>query len=190
MAFPRKIPLFSTLVLLSGVLGVACDTSPQLPPATDSNIVDTVTMYALRGTNVILPSGFDLPSNAALRTDLGAFDFAFDIDPSNNAIMYPAGALGLPKDPGSLQSTSLFDSLKTAPTDGYLDSAGVTIYPGLVFVVRSRPYFPGCELVGQLPRYGKFHVLSIDDNLRSVTLEALVNRNCGYRDLQVGLPTL
>jgi hypothetical protein len=39
-----------------------------------------------------------------------------------------------------------------------------------------------------LPRYGKFQVLAIDPAQRTVTLEFLIDRNCGYRGLEPGLP--
>ena len=60
---------------------------------------------------------------------------------------------------------------------------------GSVFVIRSRPFIVGCELTGELPRYGKFHVLAVDPVARSLKLETLVNQNCGYRSLEPGLPS-
>ena len=190
MPFSRDIRRFlPTLILLGVVLG-ACNQALQLTPATLTNAVDTVTVYALRGTSITQPSGFDIPSNRPARTDNAAFDFAFDIDPSGKALLYPAGALGLARAPGILITGDVFDSLKTAPTTGYTDSVSVAISTGNVFIVKSRPYIVGCELTGALPRYGKFRVLAVDPAVRSVTMEALVNQNCGYRSLELGLPTI
>jgi hypothetical protein len=39
-----------------------------------------------------------------------------------------------------------------------------------------------------VPRYGKFHVLALDPTERTVTLEHLINLNCGYRSLTPGTP--
>ena len=189
MPFIREIRWFAAAGILLGGLS-ACDNTLQLPGATSTNAVDTVTVYALRGTSVILPSGFDIPSNLPARTDNAAFDFAFDIDQAGHALVYPAGALGLARSPGVLLTGNVFDSLKTAPTTGYLDSLAVTVNTGDVFIVRSRPYIIGCELTGELPRYGKFRVLAVDLGLRSMTMETLVNQNCGYRSLEPGLPTI
>ena len=62
-----------------------------------------------------------------------------------------------------------------------------------VFIVRSRPDagigVTACAFfLGRLPRYGKFRVLSIDSVTRQITMEYLVNINCGYRSLEVGTP--
>jgi hypothetical protein len=40
-----------------------------------------------------------------------------------------------------------------------------------------------------LPRYGKFRVLDLNIEERSVTLELLVDVNCGYRGLEPGFPS-
>ncbi|MCH8935034.1 MAG: hypothetical protein IIB90_04880, partial [Gemmatimonadetes bacterium] len=47
----------------------------------------------------------------------------------------------------------------------------------------------GCVFfLGQLPRYGKFHVLELNLETRQITLENLVNVNCGFRGLESGIP--
>ena len=38
----------------------ACSDSNSLGPATDPNIIDTVTIYALQGTPITSPSGFSV----------------------------------------------------------------------------------------------------------------------------------
>ena len=162
MKFSREIRQLLVAIIPIGLAMTACDQQLQLPGATLTNAVDTVTVYALRGTSVILPSGFDIPSNLPARTDNAGFDFAFDIDQTGHPLIYPAGALGLARSPGVLLAGDVFDSLKTAPTTGYLDSLAVSVAVGNVFIVRSRPYIVGCELTGELPRYGKFRVLSVD----------------------------
>jgi hypothetical protein len=190
MRFSPEIRWFLVAGLLTAGSSLACDDQLQLIPATNSNAVDTVTIYALRGTAVALPSGYDVPQKSAARTDVAQFDFAFDLDGGGESLIYPAGALGLERGPGILRADQDFDSLKTAPTTGYVDSVAVAVPPGTVFVVRSRPYLIGCELTGELPRYGKFRVLAVDPSARSLTLETLVNQNCGYRSLEPGLPTI
>ena len=178
------------VAILILVAAANCNDPLQVGQANSVNTVDTVTLYALRGTGVIQPSGFDIPTNRAVRTDLSGFDFAFDIDASGNAKLYPAGALGLPKAPGILISQQQFDEITSAPSSGYIDSLAIAANPDVVFIVRSRAILTGCETTGQLPRYGKFRILSVDPVQRSVSIQALVDTNCGYRSLTPGIPTV
>jgi hypothetical protein len=179
----RLIPL-----LLTAALPAACGDPVNLNPPSTPNVVDTVQLHALRGTAVALPSGFDVPTRSATRTDAPDFDFAFDISDAGAALVYPAGALGLSPDPGLLRVSDTFEGVETAPTEGYVSSSALELAVNDVFVARSRPAAVGCTFTGALPRYGKFRVLAVDAVARSVMLEALVNQNCGYRDLLPGLP--
>ena len=188
MRIPRELRFLLTVAVVAGALAACGDPASQTD-ATYVNVVDTTTLYALRGTSVVLPSGYDIPNKLLARTDVAAFDFAFDIDPAGSALMYPAGALGLARGPGILTTTVSFDSMASAPTTGYVDSVGVVITTGSVFVVKSRPDANACGLQGQLPKYAKFHVLAIDLAIRSVLLETLVDQNCGFRSLLPGTPT-
>jgi hypothetical protein len=188
MLFPRQIRRILLAAFAVTAVVTACNDANGLPDATVTNRVDTVTLYALRGTDVHLPSGYDVPNRTRARTDLSAFDFAFDIDTAGRSVLYPAGALGLAHQAGIFKATQVFDSVLVAPDGPYTDSLAVPIVPGFVFVVRSRPSYAGCELIGQLPRYAKFSVLSIDPAARSLTLQGLVNLNCGYRGLEPGVP--
>ena len=72
--------------------------------------------------------------------------------------------------------------------DYEIDSA-LLVTPGTVFLARSRSSSVLCSFLGSLARYGKFHVLDIDTGNRSVTLELLVDLNCGFRGLEPGIPT-
>jgi hypothetical protein len=189
MPFFRGIRLLGVAGAVASAALSACDDPLNLVQATAVNTVDTATIYALRGTAVVLPSGYDLPNEAPARTDVVAFDFAFDLDGAGQPLIYPAGALGLTRGPGVQKLGEGFDAVQSAPLTGYNDSLAVAVTAGDVFVVRSRPYIVGCELTGELPRYGKFRIIGVDPALRSLTLETLVNRNCGYRSLQPGLPT-
>jgi hypothetical protein len=166
-----------------------CQDTQGLPPATFPNVVDTVRVYALRGTPVDKPSGYFVPTRQVVRTDQPGFDVAFDIDDTGAPLLYPSGALGLGRDAGVLKVDVAFEAVETAPTgNAYATQQPLAIPPETVFVVRSAPYGGDCALTGALPRYGKFRVLSIDPATRSVSLEALVDMNCGYRDLRPGLP--
>lgn len=189
MQLPREMRLLGVAIAVASAALGACDDALNLVRASTENVVDTVTLYALRGTSVLLPSGFDIPTSRTARTDITGFDFAFDLGDAGQALVYPSGALGLARAAGIQKVTTEFPAVESAPVSGYIDSVAVEIAPNDVFVVRSRPFIVGCELTGELPRYGKFRVLEVDPAERSVTLETLVNQNCGYRSLQPGLPT-
>src|SRR5712664_3602547 len=115
------------LSLLVCAVIAACGNPLGLPGAFISNVVDTVSLYALSGTPVSLPSGYSIISRHTVRTDQGSpFDFAFDIDTAGTSRLYPTGALKLGRQSGLQLSAQQFDSIKIAPTTNYnLDSAQV-----------------------------------------------------------------
>ncbi len=178
----------ATAVILA-VAALACDDT-GLIPASFPNSVDTVTLYALRGTPIPTTSAFDIAFGLAARTDEGAaFDFAFDLDSSSTPVILPAGALGLSQQAGLQLSDKDFEDVDEAPFDDYIVDTPVVVSEGDVFIGRSRNTSGNCYYLGSLPRYGKFRVLEINALNRTVTLEFLVNVNCGYRKLEPGFPT-
>ncbi len=189
MVFPRGlIFVLGTVLVFLGVVG--CDDS-GLYGAAYPSYVDTVTLYALTGTPITTPSAFDIAFGIAAHTEQGdAFDFAFEIDSLGVALFYPAGALGLTAEAGLQLSDETFDELEDPPDDGYVVDSVLTVSEGDLFVGRSRNTtgLDGCYYYGELPRYGKFLVLDLDSENRTVTLQALVNLNCGYRKLAEGYP--
>lgn len=181
---------------LTGAAGMvslaACNNPFSLGSAFFENAVDTTTIYALRGTAIQLPSAFDIVVNQTARTDRAEpFDFAFDIDANGQAVLLPARTLGFSVTAGIIVSNSTFEALTDAPREGYNDSVAVAIEMGDVFVARSRVTNADrqCRLRSSLPRYGKFRVLVIDTQQRLLTVETLVNINCGFRGLEPGTPT-
>ena len=171
------------------VMVAACGDDLTLPPATFENVVDTVVLSALTGTPIGDASGYDVVFAETVRTDRNsAFDFAFDVDAGGVARIHPAGTLGLSAEAGVLRSTQGFDEITTAPLEGYVADSALAVEAGTVFVVRSRSTNAQCLLNTLLPRYGKFHVLAVDRLARTITLELLVDLNCGYRGLEPGTP--
>jgi hypothetical protein len=188
---PISLPRLLFPVAAVGALTVAlgCGDDLNLPAAAFPNVVDTVVLAALSGTPIDQPSGFDVVVAETVRTDRSnGFDFAFEIDPGGTPRIHPAGTLGLAPEPGILRSDDPFDAITSAPLEDYVTDTALVITGGTVFVVRSRASNVQCALAGSLPRYGKFHVLNVDLATRSVTLELLVDLNCGYRGLEPGLP--
>lgn len=166
----------------------ACSDSFGRPPAFFTNVVDTVTLYALQGTPLQTPSAYDVVNARAARTELGEeFDFAIDLDAQNRLQILPARALLLPVDAALRITDEPFDAIREAPLEEY-STDSVVVGVGSVFVVRSRLSSNSCGFLGALPRYGKFHVLAVNTTERTATFELLVNRNCGYRSLEPGTP--
>jgi hypothetical protein len=183
----RLFPGAAAAGLLTAAL--SCGDSLSLPPATFTNAVDTVVLAALTATPIAQSSGFDVVVGESVRTDRTTpVDFAVDIDAGGTPRIYPAGALGLPAQPGVLLSDQAFDALTSAPLEGYVTDSALVVAANDVFVVRSRPSTVQCAFSGGLPRYGKFRVLNVDLGARTVTLEMLVDLNCGYRGLEPGTP--
>jgi hypothetical protein len=167
---------------------VACGEDVTVPPATIPNVVDTVTLWAVTGTPVSQPSAFDMVANRVANTTLQEpLDFVFDMSTSGASVFEPALLVGLINEAGLLPSELPFDSIITAPEVDYISEEPLPVQLGSTFVGQSRLSSTNCS-VGSLPRYGKFHVLEIDTDARTVTLELLVNENCAYRSLEPGIP--
>ena len=126
----------------------------------------------------------------AVRPEMGEpFDFAFDIDSTGAAVLKPSGLLGIVTAAGLLAPDKPYDELDRAPLDGYVSDSVFHLADGTVFVARSRSSSQFCSYLGSLPRYGKFRVLELNMVERFVRLETLVDLNCGYRNLEEGVPT-
>lgn len=176
----------SGLPLLAALLAAACGNNTGLPAASFPNIEDTVSLFALEGTPLSAPSGYVVQTKETVRTDQrGDFDFLFNITPAGQAVFVPAGGVGLARGSGIQLQSVAFDAITTAPTTAYADSAPVPVDSGSVLVVHSRPI--SC-VVGIVFYYGKIEVLAIDTIARRVDFRVLVNQNCGYRDLEIGIP--
>lgn len=186
MHLRRSFPVCLVVTALAGAV-VACDTNP-LPPPTIANVEDTISLYALDGTPLTQPSGYNIQLRQVLRTDRDArFDFAFNITPTGQAVLLPTGAMQLGRASGILPQSVPFESVQTAPGSGYTDTTFVAVDSGAVAVVRSRP--SSCLVFSSVVHfYGKVQVLQIDTVARRIDLRVLVDQNCGYRDLEPGLP--
>ena len=82
-----------------------------------------------------------------------------------------------------LLSTIPFDSIESAKSNGYITDAPVPVDSGDVFYLRS---IVACSI--GVPLYGKMVITQIDTVAKSITFIVMVNQNCGYRELQPGIP--
>ncbi len=177
------------LVLAVALVATAACSGTQLEPASASNVVDTFTLGALHGAALSYPSAFDVTIGLPVRTDeTSGFDFVYDIDTLGRHVFIPLHALaGLGvasgSNPGFIVESGTFDGLTTAPSDGYLTTDTLVITPGEVLAVRSRV---SCYL--GVPQYGKLQVIDFDDSTRTMRVATLSDINCGYKNLQLGVP--
>lgn len=183
--------LLLAILGFSGLLAAAACNDPfGLQPASITNLVDTLTLYAVNGTPVTQPSALQVQFAATLKLDAATvFDFLYYIDPVKGPSLIPyAGVVPNPPTSGNsgyLITTKQFDEITEAEQSGYLTSDTLRLRVGQVFYVRSQ--LGSCNL--GIPYYGKVEVLSIDAVERSLIFRILSDSNCGYRNLQTGLPS-
>lgn len=174
-------------ILACAALLAACEDMNRLPDASVENTVDTITIGALE-TPLSTPSAYSVSESRTIRLEQGlAFDFAYDtVDGASR--FYPAAALGAGgggTQAGFILSDQDFESLLSAPQNGYVTDEPVAATSGLVYAIRSRLV---CGGLGGFPMYGKLEVLELDAAAGTITFQVLTNNNCGYRSLAPGVP--
>jgi hypothetical protein len=180
----KSLPTIALLL----VAVIACSDSNGLPDATLTNAERSDTLYALVGTPVATPSGYAVEGARRVRTDMSVdFDFAYNVESDGRHVFYPRSALGIDTSatvkPGLLASTQTFESITTAPSNGYITDQVVPINVGDRFIVRGRVT---CTI--GVPKYAKLEVLEFDEIARTVSFRILSDENCGFKGLQPGLP--
>jgi len=168
----------------------ACGPSSTLPAASINNVLDTVTLGAIIGTPLTIPSGFSVALDRSVRTDIESnFDFAFNVDSLGLPVFLTIQVLGIPNAspllPGFIESTVAFDSMVTAPLNGYITNRPFSAAAGKTYYVRSSMV---CSSLSSAI-YGKLQVLDYDTANHEVTFKVLVDSNCGYHSLVPGRPT-
>src|SRR5207237_755232 len=94
MTLRRRLVAVTAAVTGLALLAAACSNTTGLPAAVFTNVVDTVSLYALRGTAIALPSAYSIQDRATVRTDTTVnLDFAFDFDSCGKPALLPTAAL-------------------------------------------------------------------------------------------------
>lgn len=175
------------LLLLGWGLAVGCDNN-DLPAASLENFEDTATVSALVGTPLNEPSAFSVADRQTIRTDQSSnFDFAYNVDGTGRSVFLTREVLGLGSstsaNPGFLKTSVPFDGITMAQQNGYVTDDTVSVVEGERYYVRARIT---CGI--GVPLYGKIEILDVDTALRQITFRYLINGNCGYRNLEPGIP--
>src|SRR5438876_11987128 len=94
---PRhRLVAVTAVVTGLALLAAACSKTTGLPAAIYTNAVDTVSLYALRGTAITLPYAYSMQDRLTLRTDTTVnLDFAFDFDTVSKPTLPPPAELTL-----------------------------------------------------------------------------------------------
>lgn len=181
-----------TLLALAAAAAIAaCNSDALNPIATSENDTATVTLGALRSTPLTVPSGYSISLSEVVRTDQivppFTFDFLYDIDSVQGPAFYPIEVVGLvphsATNPGFKRTTVPFDSLTLADLNGYTTDSLMPAHVGDIFMIRSQ-----ISCSQGVPLYGKLAVQSIDSVAHTITFRILVDDNCGFRSLKLGLP--
>src|SRR5256885_2496261 len=115
----RRLVAVTAAVTGLALLAAACSNTTGLPAAVFNNVVDTVSLYALRGTAIALPSAYSIQQLVAVRTDTTvSLDFAFDFDSAGRPKLLPTAALHLGTSSGLQPTTTAFAAITQAPTGG------------------------------------------------------------------------
>jgi hypothetical protein len=175
------------------IVAIACG-NPTKPKATYVSSEAAYTLYALTGAPVNAATALHFLGGAARADASFTFDVAFDLDATGKVLVYPVrtigGGLG-----GSLKSlgvltrvglqpvTGPFDAVTAAPATGYDTLSIQTIVPGAVLAAEVLDYATCVNSLGGQTMYSKLTVDSVDQSARRIYVRAVVDPNCGYREL-------
>jgi len=188
MRLTTFVPASSALI--TAALLVACGDPLSLPPAAFENRIDTLQLYSVAQSPIHLPSAFVMVARQTARLDqLVNFDFVYNTDADGGRYFIPyAGVAPTPQTvrlPGFLPTETGFDAITVAEQVGYATRDTIPLRVGQVVYARSA-VVPNCGI--GTPYYGKLQVLGFNDAEHYVVFRFLVNVNCGYRGLELGLP--
>ena len=185
----------SAIGVVALLVGVGCDNSnpfaAQLPTSQD-----VFTLFALSGTPPAYPSGLNTYGRTPTRVDGNAsFDVAFDLNADGNAILYPVklivSSIGGDRPVGLRKVPGTFDQITEAPTGTYQTDSAVVAANGEIVVVQANRGISGdvCAFNISPYIYTKILVDSIDTAAHTITIQTVVDPNCGFRSFAAGIPS-
>lgn len=190
----RRSMSFPALIVTAVALAACGDANNLLTAASFENTARNYSVYALSGTSSALPAAYQFTSELLARPQLLGnggvnFDVAFDLTTDNKVKLLPVRSV-VPLPPagvssvGMLKSASSYRALERAPDRGYTIDSTLVIGIGETVVLQ----LPGSGCIYGEPFYAKLVVDSIIVAERRIVVGSLVNRNCGFRALTVGIP--
>ena len=182
----------SFVALVGAAIALSACRDPLTLVATRDTVTDTLTVYALNGSPLAYPTALITPAHTVVRADADrSFDIAFDIDAAGNALLYPFGMIVDPtverRTVGIRKMSVQFDSLKRAPTSGFVYDS-VTVAPEGTVVVIQATRIVECQFDYSRIVYSKIVIDDVDAASRRISFRILVDPACGFRDLVPGRP--
>jgi hypothetical protein len=183
----------ATLLSVAGLAAfVAACEDPNANKATFTNADQPFAIAALTGSDVTAPAGLSLANRTVVRID-GVFDFdlAFDINGAGQVVVFPVGKVGTPisgtRFLGLKRGGVSYDQLSEAPKSGYTADSTMVISLGAGLAVQSQA--SNCVYSLTPYTFAKITIDSVHPVKRMLYGRALINLNCGLRQLTPGLPS-
>jgi hypothetical protein len=194
----RFLPLGAALVAAAAV--GAC-TDPTRLEARYETLQDTLVAFAMTRTPAAYPSALLTaaqqdadPSGEPVVVRIGGalpFDVAFDIDATDNAVIYPLGLVvsdfGGQRRVGLQRAATPFDGVLRAPANGYVYDSAMVARPGEAVLIEAQQA-PYCAQDLLRTIYAKLVVDSVNSVTRTVHFRVGLDPNCGFRSFAPGVP--
>ncbi|MEO8578124.1 MAG: hypothetical protein ABI556_15545 [Gemmatimonadales bacterium] len=187
---PRK---FALAIIASASILSACG-DPQSLRASLSTVNDVYTVFALTGTPATYPSGINTYFRSAVRVDGNAnFDVALDLNSAGDVVIYPVqkvvSSLGTARRVGLRKVDGTFATVLEAPSGTYADSV-IVAKKGDIVVLQAQRNGQGdaCQFDFSPYIYTKMLVDSIAADTRTITVQTVLDPNCGFRSFEAGIP--
>jgi hypothetical protein len=151
------------------------------------------TAYALNGAPPASPNTLKLFDGLLARADQNfAFDIAFDIDANGNAVIIPARAVATnfsgPYSVALLKVPGSFESLLSAPKEDFHPDTAMVAAIDQPIVIESRDNAVCFTSLKGSSYFSKLVITAVDVPKRKIAFTVTVNRNCGFRSFEPGIP--
>jgi hypothetical protein len=189
---PSRVRRATILMAAACLVFVAACEDPNANKATFTNADQPFAVAALTGSDVTAPAGLSLANRTVVRID-GVFDFdlAFDLNSAGQVVVLPVGKVGAPLSGtrflGLKRGGVSYDQLTEAPKSGYISDSTMVITLGAGVVVQSQA--SNCVYSLTPYTFAKITIDSVNPVKRTLYGRALINLNCGLRQLTPGLPS-
>lgn len=176
--------------LLAAGLVAACG-DPFAIKAQFANTEFSFYVYSLSGTPAPKPTALAVQSMNTTRPDGSlSFDVAFDLDAVGNITLLPVKMVGLnvsgSRNVGIQKVGGAYGSVTEAPKAGYTIDSVTVVRVGEPVVMQVQTGYCSTSITPDI--YAKMVVDSIAAD-RRIWARALINTNCGFRQLLLGFPS-
>ena len=187
-AAARRVAL--PVILLSVAVAGACG-DPFALKAQYQNAEINFVVYSLSGTPAPKPTALAVQTMSTTRPDGSlAFDVAFDRDSSGRITLLPVKLVALnvsgSRNVGIQKLTGAYGSITEAPKTGYTIDSVTVVRVGEPVALQVQSSACSVSLTPDI--YAKMVIDSVTADGR-LWARALVNTNCGFRQLTLGFPS-